>query len=99
MLYLVIKHIAEQINLKLATGVVVPADVAKHERPADAPGADELENHVLLTLINIEEENSLKNNYPEQQIGASRVTQPPALFLNLYLLFSANFTKYEEKRR
>lgn len=96
MLYLIIKHIAEQINLTLSPGVVMPADVAKHERPADASGADELENHVLLTLINIEEENSLKNNYPEQQIGASRVTQLPALFLNLYLLFSANFTKYEE---
>jgi hypothetical protein len=55
MLYVVIKQLAEQINLTLMPGVVVPADVAKHERPADAPGADELENHVLLTLINIED--------------------------------------------
>lgn len=96
MLYVVIKQIAEQINLTLTPGVVLLADVAKHERPADTPGADELENHVLLTLINIEEENLLKNNYPVEQLGAARVTRPPALFLNLYLLFSANFVKYDE---
>ena len=96
MIYIVIKQIADQINQALAPGVVLPADVARHDRPADAQGADELENHLLLTLINIEEENVLKNNFPAQQIGASLVTYPPALFLNLYLLFSANFIKYDE---
>lgn len=96
MIYVVIKQIADAVNQALSPGAVVVADVAKHERPADALGADELENHLLLTLINIEEENVLKNNYPSQQLGAALVTQPPALFLNLYLLFAANFAKYEE---
>lgn len=100
MLHVTIQQVADQVNQFLGPlgtlGQVLVADVAKHERPADASGADELENHLLLTLINIEEENTLKNNYPTQQIGSSISTQPPALFLNLYLLFSANFTKYDE---
>ncbi len=100
MLFVAIREIATQVNQFLAPlatlGQVKLADVAKHERPADASGTDEMENQILLTLINIEEENALKNNYPTQQIGASIIAQPPAQFLNLYLLFSANFTQYDE---
>lgn len=77
-------------------GLVLPADVAKHERQADAPGVDALEDHLILTLINVEEESTLRNNFPMQQIGSSFVTQSPTLFLNLYLLFAANFTQYRE---
>lgn len=103
MLHVVIQQVADQLNQFLgplaALGDAIPADVARHEQPANAAGAADLENHLLVTLVNIEEENTLKNNYPTQQIGASLITQPPALFLNIYLLFSANFVVYDEALR
>lgn len=77
-------------------GKVVPADISRHERQPDSPGVESLEDRIVLTLINVEEENTLRNNYPMQQIGSSVVSQSPTLFLNLYLLFSANFTQYTE---
>ncbi|GAB2577791.1 Pvc16 family protein [Spirosoma areae] len=101
MIDVAIDQITAQMNDYLASfgdnfGLVLPADVARHERQADAPGVDSLEDHIILTLINVEEENTLRNNYPVQQIGSSFVTQSPTLFLNLYLLFSANFVQYKE---
>lgn len=95
-----IDQITSQMNDYLASfgnfGLVLPADITKHERQADAPGPDPPDNRIVLTLINIEEENTLRNNFPVQQVGSSFVTQAPTLFLNLYLLFSANFDQYKE---
>lgn len=88
-----INHVLTPVGLG---SLVILADVARHERPAGAAGATDVEEHILLTLINIEEENALKNNYPVQQIGSSLVTRQSAMFLNLYVLFAANFTHYDE---
>lgn len=58
--------------------------------------SNELDNHLVLTLTNIEEEATLKT-------GPTAVHEPdgellyrnPPLHLNLYLLFSANYGNYE----
>lgn len=100
MIFNALNQITKFINQVLAPvglgNLVMLADVARHERPAGAVGATDVEEHILLTLINIEEENALKNNYPVQQIGSSLVTRQSALFLNLYVLLAANFTHYDE---
>ncbi len=55
-----------------------------------------LGNKVLLTLLNLGEEGALKN-FPNQEISGSRVINKPRIVnLNLYLLFSANRTSYDQ---
>jgi hypothetical protein len=56
-----------------------------------------LGDHVIITLVNIEEESSLKNglHYRRTPVGGIEYENPP-VFLNLYLLFTANFpTHYD----
>lgn len=55
-----------------------------------------LENQLVLTLINVEEEAALKNRpaavrEPDDQL----LYRNPPLALNLYLLFSANYRNYQ----
>lgn len=51
-----------------------------------------LDQRIILTLVNIEEESTLKNlpNYTKTINGGVRYENPP-VYLNLYLLFTANF--------
>ena len=55
--------------------------------------ANDIHNHhVIISLVNIEEESSLKNglHYRRTPIGGIEYENPP-VYLNLYLLFTANF--------
>jgi hypothetical protein len=54
-----------------------------------------LEERIILSLINIEEESAFKNlpNYTRTVNGNVRYQNPP-VFLNLYLLFTSNFNNY-----
>lgn len=51
-----------------------------------------LENRVIITMVNIEEESAFKNlpNATKVQNGGIHYANPP-VFLNLYLLFTANY--------
>ena len=54
-----------------------------------------LDNRLLLSLINISEEGTMKN-FPNNPVENGRVQlQQPKINLNLYLLFSANRNSYE----
>ncbi len=66
------------------------ANVASLESDNSA-ATDALNNQVLVSLVNIEEESAFKNlpNFTKTATGV-RYANPPA-FLNLYLLFTANF--------
>ncbi len=57
-----------------------------------------MEQKVILTLVNIEEESTLKNlpNQIRTINGGVRYENPP-VYLNLYLLFSANFPPNPDK--
>jgi hypothetical protein len=101
MLLPVLKDIALRFNSSqiVASGGkrLMLGDIAKHEKERDTPGGgDTIQNNLVLTLVSVEEESSLKNNYPTRQEEAISLNQKPTLFLNLYLLFSANFDDYEE---
>lgn len=73
-------------------GSVTRGDIAQHE---SSEGSDLLEN-IIITLVNVEEENTLKNNYPVRIQNNIAVSEKPVLFLNLYLLFSAKYSNYDE---
>ncbi len=105
MIHTVLNKVADSFNnfLLPQSGVgsaglfqLIVGDISKHEKENDSDGNDSIENNIVLTLVNIEEENSLKNNYPIRQEDTAFITQKPTLYLNLYLLFTANFTVYEE---
>jgi len=70
----------------------------------DAEAADPpLTNKVVLTVVNLEKEKTLRNQLPYKEVlenGQRTVAyrQPPA-FLNAYLLFSATHTNYRNALR
>jgi hypothetical protein len=105
MIHTVFNKIALSFNsfLKPQSGVsssvsfqLVVGDISKHEKENDSDTTNPIQENIVLTLVNIEEETALKNNYPIQQEETAFISQKPTLYLNLYLLFSANFKSYEE---
>lgn len=60
----------------------------------------DLENQLVLTMVNVEEEGTLKNRPAAVRDAEDELLyrQPP-LHLNLYLLFSANYRNYQTALR
>lgn len=97
MLFEVIQIISEQINNYLdEIGLeksVVPENVAFLESQNETV-SENLEDKVALTLINLDEESTLKN-FPNHSVENSKTIYKNSIInLNLYLLFSANRTIY-----
>lgn len=56
-----------------------------------------LEQEVGVSLINIEEERTVKEHLPRYStVNDQRIVQEPELRLNLHVLFAANFTQYDQ---
>jgi Pvc16 N-terminal domain len=54
---------------------------------------DTLTDNVVITVVNIEEESTLKNQPAlKRPFGNSAIYQNPAVYLNLYVLFSSNYS-------
>jgi hypothetical protein len=54
---------------------------------------DTLTDSVVITVVNIEEESTLKNQPAlRRPIGASAIYQNPPVYLNLYVLFTCNYS-------
>lgn len=78
--------------------IAVVDDIAKHD-----DDTSELDNKVVITLLNVEEESTLKNKswYTRKTISENppvydmKKQNPPA-YLNLYLMISANRTAYDK---
>lgn len=97
MIFEVIQIITEQVNNYLdEIGLdksVVAENIAFLESQNENV-AGNLEDKVALTLINLSEETTLKN-FPNHSIeNAKTIYKNSVINLNLYLLFSANRTKY-----
>ncbi len=93
MIFEVIQIIAEQVNNYLEEiGLeksVVPENIALLESQNDEV-AKALKNNIALTLINLDEETTLKN-FPNHVIENNKtIYKNSVINLNLYLLFSAN---------
>lgn len=63
----------------------------------DNPGQNNLENNVIASLVNIEEESTLKNSNTGFKLNNRIQYTDPPVFLNLYVLFSAFYPSSYEK--
>lgn len=65
----------------------------------DHEAADGMKNKVVASLLTIDEEATLRN-FPNRVIRGNKIEyKNPKVNLNLYVLFSANATKYENSLR
>ena len=63
----------------------------------DGSTAKDTDNSVVLTLINLEEERVLKTQRPTvENVNGQTVKFNPDIKLNLYTLFTVNFSNYKE---
>ena len=101
MIYEALQIISEQLDKFLSDAglknLVVLENIALLESSSEH--ADNVNNKVVLTLLNLEEESVLKNT-PGIKIrdGKSEYRNPP-INLNLYLLISANCDTYDKSLR
>lgn len=93
MIFEVLKILSEEVETYIGSNVKME-NVAMLDSQGD--NAPNLSNKVLLTLLNINEEATLKN-FPNQSIRGNRVeTKPRVINLNLFILFSANRNSYDK---
>ncbi|WP_162054740.1 DUF4255 domain-containing protein [Pontibacter pamirensis] len=87
--------IITQLNLYIPEDPpeVVLGNIALNE----AADQDALHEKIVLTLVNIEEEATLKNNRYYHPLPTTTQYLHSPVFLNLYLLFSANYLKSYDK--
>jgi Pvc16 N-terminal domain len=58
----------------------------------ETPRGDTLTNNIIITLVNIEEESTLKNQPAlKRPFDSNALYQNPPVFLNLYVLFACNY--------
>lgn len=96
MIYEVLQIVTDEVNNYLfsqgLTRSVKMENIAFMDGESDA--AQEMQDSVVLTLINLSEEPTLKN-FPNTRTEASKVMyQHNKINLNLYLLFSSNRNTY-----
>lgn len=86
-------HIASIDAASTVQTQAVWGNIAQLDRPEIAT---DLENHLVLSLVNVEEERTLRNGRVTTDSGAQEVTYTNRpLHLNLFLLFTANYRNYE----
>ncbi len=97
MLYKALEIVKDQVSAYLETvtttaNLVVLENIAK----LDDATVTTLVDKVVLTLINMEEEVTLKNKAGTYTSGDNAEYKNPPIHLNLYLLFSVNRTNYDQ---
>ncbi len=83
-----IRELNNRLNNPATDDFVIPGNIARLESGDTNLNIGELRTKVVLTLINIEEEKSLKNSPHFRKENQTIRTFSPVLHLNLYLLFS-----------
>ena len=77
------------LSFRDASATVVTDNIGMLE----TPNGDKLSNNIVITVVNVEEESTLKNQpsfktYPSQ---GKAVYENPPVYLNLYVLFTSNY--------
>ena len=81
------------IHLKDASVNVIVDNIALFE----TSNGDILTNNVIISLVNIEEESTLKNKSPLKRPFFNNATyQNPPVYLNLYVLFTCNYSGHDQ---
>lgn len=77
------------IDLSIGSAEVVIDNIGLLE----TSGSDTLTKRIVITLVNVEEESTLKNNTPLRKgYNTSAIYENPPVFLNLYVLISCNYS-------
>lgn len=77
------------IDLSIGSAEVVVDNIGLLETAS----ADTLTRRIVITLVNVEEESTLKNNTPLRKGGtAGAVYENPPVYLNLYVLITCNYS-------
>ena len=59
----------------------------------ETSGGDTLTKRVVITLVNVEEESTLKNNNPVRKSpGSTAIYENPPVFINLFVLLTCNYS-------
>jgi hypothetical protein len=84
----VIPIIGSQLNeyLKNSFGEIEDRVVITSAANSSGPSSIEIDNKIMITLINVEEEKLIRNTGYNQFGGTN-----PSIYINLYVLFAANF--------
>jgi len=87
-----------ELNTYLKASFKINEDAVVVSSIAEFGGSAPLKNQnkIVLTLINIKQETLLRNNPSFKVIDKTSVQVNPALYINLFVLFSANFADYQE---
>ncbi|EAZ83092.1 DUF4255 domain-containing protein [Algoriphagus machipongonensis] len=99
MIFEVLKILTDEVNqnfkgLEMEDSEVVLNNVALIDSQQDV--ATELQNKVILSMINLREEVTMKN-FPNNVLEGTKVTyKNPKLNINLFLIFCANRTGYKK---
>ncbi len=89
-LNLILSEINQYIPPVAGSEQVVLGNIALNE----APDQTQLQNQVVTSLVNIEEESTMKNgSFHRKGVTTVEYMEPP-VNLNLYVLFSANYDNY-----
>ena len=95
MLFEVVQIITEDVNGYLNSNSVSLDNIASVVASEQGSNGDATTD-IILTLLNLQEETTLKNT-PNYSVTGTRVAyKNPIINLNLYILFSANNSKYDE---
>ena len=98
MLDSVLKFFADEVNgyLRARTGLI--DDKIVLSAVVDENGKYAIkDDFVGISIINIEEEATIKNQLPDSiYSNGQHVILPPALRLNIYVMFAANFKFYDQ---
>lgn len=86
-LLLLKEELESYLSITDAAATVVIDNIGLFETAA----GNQLPDNIVLTLVNLEEESTLKNSSPLKKGYTSAVYQNPPVFLNLYVLFVCNY--------
>ncbi|HMC84024.1 MAG TPA: DUF4255 domain-containing protein [Chitinophagaceae bacterium] len=84
------------LQAELASYLTVHGDDAANVRIdniglAETSSGNSLIDHIVITLVNIEEESALKNQSALRRSGSAALYESAPTFLNLYVLISCNY--------
>lgn len=98
MLDVAISFLKDELNGYLLTRTGSDAVKAALGKVVDEAGKYAFANDsICCSIINIEEERAMKNQLPDYKtVHGQHVVLEPELKLNLYVLFAANFTHYDQ---
>lgn len=98
MIEIALQFLRDEVNTFILTATGSDAVKVKLSAVVDDAGKYAFEQEVVgCSIINIEEERTLKAHLPQRVLSnGQHVISEPELKLNLYLLFAANFKVYEE---